>query len=251
MKILIVTVAGMSTRFSESMGEPCLKCLYYRKNIKESLLYQMLHQYREFDKYVIVGGFKYNELAETIEKFYSDYANKLVLVNNKYYDKYGSGYSLYLGMQAALEYTPDEIMFAEGDLFVDRDSFNRVVMNDKSVITVNSETINAKKSVVFYLNTEERVRYIYDVKHNELEISEPFIEIYNSGQIWKFVDYERIRQVFLDMYIEEWYGTNLVFVQKYFSEISRKQYDVIRFNKWINCNTINDFEKMQREMDRS
>lgn len=57
MKVLIITVAGMSTRFSESVGYPCLKCLYYKQDMKESLLYRFLYEYPEFDRYIIVGGF--------------------------------------------------------------------------------------------------------------------------------------------------------------------------------------------------
>ena len=59
MRVLIVTVAGSSGRFSESLGYPCLKCLYHENGIKESLLYQMLHQDGDFDCYVVVGGFQY------------------------------------------------------------------------------------------------------------------------------------------------------------------------------------------------
>ena len=33
-KALIVTVAGMSSRFSESLGRECLKCIYYPNDIK-------------------------------------------------------------------------------------------------------------------------------------------------------------------------------------------------------------------------
>ena len=56
MKVLIITVAGMSTRFSQSVGAPCLKCLYHEGRAKDSLLYRMLHQDGKFDRYVIVGG---------------------------------------------------------------------------------------------------------------------------------------------------------------------------------------------------
>ena len=65
-RILIITVAGMSTRFSQSIGQPCLKCIYYSSDSKESLLYQMLHQPVYFDKYIIVGGYMYDELQKTV-----------------------------------------------------------------------------------------------------------------------------------------------------------------------------------------
>ena len=55
MKVLIITVAGMSTRFSRSVGKPVIKCLYHNKSLKDSLLYILLERSREFDYFIIVG----------------------------------------------------------------------------------------------------------------------------------------------------------------------------------------------------
>ncbi|MDE6913302.1 MAG: hypothetical protein K2P35_06360, partial [Lachnospiraceae bacterium] len=95
MKILIVTVAGMSSRFSQSLGHSCLKCLYYENHIEDSLLYTMLHQDRTFDYYVIVGGFMYDDLKAAIEEEFKEFGDKILLVKNEHYADYGSGYSLY------------------------------------------------------------------------------------------------------------------------------------------------------------
>ena len=103
MKILILTVAGMSTRFSESIGEPCLKCVFYRNNIKESLLYRMLHQNVAFDKYVIVGGYMFEQLKITLEKDFTEFQDKIILVRNERYSDFGSGYSLFLGLRAVID----------------------------------------------------------------------------------------------------------------------------------------------------
>ena len=78
MKILILTVAGLSTRFSESIGEPCLKCIFYRNSIKESLLYRMLHQKEAFDKYVIVGGYMFEQLKTTLENDFTEIQDKII-----------------------------------------------------------------------------------------------------------------------------------------------------------------------------
>ena len=59
MKVLIITVAGMSTRFSRSVGKPVIKCLYHNKSLKDSLLYILLERSREFDYFIIVGGYRY------------------------------------------------------------------------------------------------------------------------------------------------------------------------------------------------
>ena len=68
MKILVVTVAGMARRFSESVGKDFLKCLYYKENPREALLFQMLRQASSFDRYIIVGGFLFEELNRIYRK---------------------------------------------------------------------------------------------------------------------------------------------------------------------------------------
>lgn len=248
LKLLIITVAGMSTRFSGSIGKTCVKCLYHENDIKESLLYQLLHQYDAFDRYIIVGGWRFEELQQALDREYRDLRDKIILVKNDFYEQYGSGYSLCLGLKAAVELHPDEIVFAEGDLFVDHASFAQITELPKPVITVNSDPIDARRSVVFYFDTDSKLHYLYDTGHNALEIREPFTEIHNSGQIWKFICDECFRDTLDSMRDVDWCGTNLVFVQNYFSRMERQDYGMIRFDRWINCNTIADFKKMQKEI---
>lgn len=250
MKVLLITVAGMSTRFSESIGNTCLKCIYHEGNREESLLYQLLSCYSGFDKFVIVGGFRYEELCNEIQEHYSEFSNRIVLVENKEYASYGSGYSLFVGLKKAMEFHPDQIVFAEGDLYVDRETFEGVAVSKKPVLTMTTETINAKKSVVFYLDMNYRIHYLYDLSHSALEIREPFVEIGNSGQVWKFINDDRLQESFQSMSEHDWQGTNLVFIQNYFSQLVPDEYEVLKFKKWINCNTISDFRRVQEENGR-
>lgn len=242
MKILIITVAGMSTRFSQSLKKDCLKCIYYKTDIKESLLYRMISNNLNFDKYIIVGGYMYEHLKSVVENDFSQYLDKIILVNNEQYAEYGSGYSLYKGLKAAMEFDFDEIVFAEGDLYVDVQSFEKIYGSPHNVITINKEPIYADKSVAFYLDTNDTIHYIYSTEHSELEIGEPFKAVFNSGQIWKFVNAERLKTVYKAIEYEEWQGTNLVFVQRYFQTIPSDEYDIIQFKNWVNCNTITDFD---------
>lgn len=244
MKILIVTVAGMSSRFSESLGRPCLKCIYYKESIKESLLYKMLHQNGDFDRYVIVGGFMFDALKVVIEKEFQDFGDKIILVENAHYSDYGSGYSLYLGLAAIQDMDYDEVMFAEGDLFVDTESFKKVCDTPNNVITCNQEAILANKAVAFYYDKNYGIHYIYDTSHSALEIGEPFLGIFNSGQIWKFADADRLRQSIAAISPKEWQSTNLVLIQQYFGGLAQSDYETVTFKKWINCNTIADYEKI-------
>ena len=244
MKILILTVAGMSTRFSESIGEPCLKCVFYRNNIKESLLYRMLHQNVAFDKYVIVGGYMFEQLKITLEKDFTEFQDKIILVRNERYSDFGSGYSLFLGLRAVIDLDFQEIVFAEGDLYVDGESFQKVCTAANNVITYNNDPILADKAVAFYYDSKYQIHYIYDTQHNELKIREPFIGIFNSGQIWKFAQRERIRDIVKTLTEDEYKKTNLIVIQKYFGSLDREQYDMVELKDWINCNTITDFDKI-------
>lgn len=243
MRIMIITAAGMSERFSKSLGRRCLKCIYYTDHFKESLLYRMVHQESRFDKYIIVGGFMYECLKTEIEQNFTDCIDRIILVRNEKYEEYGSGYSLYMGLQRALEFDFDEIVFAEGDLFVDGNSFRKVVDSDKDVITCNKDAILADKAVAFYFDEKYGIHYIYDTEHCSFRITEPFLGIFNSGQIWKFVQADKVRTVYGEIK-DEWKETNLIFVQKYFQKLNREDYDIIQFEKWINCNTFSDFDKI-------
>ena len=247
MRIFLTTVAGSATRFSESVGKPTVKCIYNREDPKKTLLNHMLTQAKDYDLFVVVGGFLISELEDYINNVLSDeFRSKVLLVDNKFYKEYGSGWSLYLGIKAVIEKYGtdfDELLFAEGDLFVDDESFKAVSDSSDSVITINSEAIRAKKAVALYYDLNEVPHYIYDTSHGSLAINEPFTAIYNSGQIWKFTDSELLSRVTNDIPEEGHQGTNLVLINEYFQTLAKngKNINVIPMNTWINCNTINDF----------
>lgn len=247
MRIFLTTVAGSATRFSESVGKPTVKCIYNREDPKKTLLNHMLTQAADYDVFVVVGGFLINELEGYINSVLSEeFRKKILLVNNEFYKEYGSGWSLYLGIKAVFDKYGtdfDELLFAEGDLFVDDDSFKAVSDSKDSVITINSEAIRAKKAVALYYDLNEVPHYIYDTSHGQLAISEPFTAIYNSGQIWKFTDSKLLEKVTNDISDEKHQGTNLVLINEYFQTLAKsgKNIEVIPMKTWINCNTINDF----------
>ena len=243
MRILIITVAGKATRFSESVGFPCLKCLYNENSVEESLLYSMIHQDETFDYYVIVGGFMYEELESAIKRDFADFGDRILLVKNEHYADYGSGYSLYLALLRIKDMDYTEVVFAEGDLYVDRESFRKICENPRNVITCNREPILAQSAVAFYYDTNYGIHYIYDTEHSCLEIKEPFMGIYNSGQIWKFTNADYLKEIMYSLTEKERRGTNLVLIQKYFGGLAGSEYDVITFEDWFNCNTVSDYKK--------
>ena len=247
MKIFLTTVAGSATRFSESVGKPTVKYIYNREDPNKTLLNHMLTQAKDYDVFVIVGGFLISELEKYIDEVLTEeQKNKIILVDNKFYKEYGSGWSLYLGVKAVFDKFGtdfDEILFAEGDLFVDDESMNSVMNTSNSVITINSEAIRAKKAVALYYDLDNVPHYIYDTSHGQLKIDEPFTAIYNSGQIWKFADSRLLFDTTEDIEPSKHEGTNLVLINEYFQRLARagKEIDVIPMKTWINCNTINDF----------
>lgn len=247
MRIFLTTVAGSATRFSESVGKPTVKCIYNREDPNKTLLNHMLTQAKDYDVFVVVGGFLISELESYINNVLSEeFRNKVLLVNNEQYAEFGSGWSLYLGVKAVLDKygtSFSELLFAEGDLFVDDESFGAVADSKSSVITINSEPIRAKKAVALYYDLDEVPHYIYDTSHGQLSINEPFTAVYNSGQIWKFTDSELLGSLMNEMASERHEGTNLVLINEYFQTLAKngKNIDVIPMKTWINCNTINDF----------
>ena len=247
MRVFLTTVAGSATRFSESIGKPTVKCIYNREDPAKTLLNHMLTQASDYDLFVVVGGFLINELEDYINsQLPSEFSDKVMLVNNEQYVEYGSGWSLYLGLDAVLKiYGKDisEVLFAEGDLFVDDDSFSKVALSSNSVITINSEAIKANKAVALYYDLNNVPHYIYDTAHGQLKIDEPFTAVYNSGQIWKFTDISLLSELVLEGDTERFTGTNLVLINEYFQRLANlgKEIDIISMKTWINCNTINDF----------
>lgn len=241
MKVLIVTVAGMARRFAESVGHDCLKCMYQSEAFPEGLLPRLLGQAAAVDRVVLVGGFLYRELCETVAARLPQLLPRITFVENTHYSDYGSGYSLYLGLRAAMEGPFDEIVFAEGDLYLDSESFGKVLQADTDVITMSPDPIFANKAVVFYYDARKMLHYLYDTAHQALEIREPFLGVFNSGQVWKFHQPDRVRRAVEEIPAEEWTGTNLVMIQQYFGGLKEDDYQMIPFRKWINCNTAADF----------
>ena len=217
MKIAIITVAGISSRFNRVSS---------------------------YDKIIVVGGFKFDNLAAYMsENVSAELKEKISLCNNDHYDDLSSGYSLYLGVKEALSYdNVDEILFVEGDLDIDDESFSNVVKSQKNVITYNKEPIYSNKAVVLYQNENDDYKYLFNSDHGLLAIEEPFKAIFNSGQTWKFRDdeiLERANTYFKNNIIED---TNLGIIQKYFDLVDNDEIEVIELNRWVNCNTRDDYK---------
>ena len=246
MRYAIITVAGLSERFNKGYDNPMLKCIYYTNDEKLTLLYSILEKCQGMDKIIIVGGFQYDLLREYVKKYSGDFPFEIELVYNEKFSKYGSGYSLYKGIQICYERKDfSEIIFVEGDLYFDKKTFDEIKTSTYNVITTNDEAICSNKAVALYINAENKIRYIYNTSHGLFKITEPFSEIHNSGQVWKLVDKEKFYRAYESLGETDWQGTNLVFLEKYYNEIETDRIKFLRFSKWINCNSREDYKKIK------
>lgn len=246
MNYLIITVAGTATRFNKDTDKETLKCLFYKGEPKYSLLSQIFANCSLYDKYIIVGGYLFEQLKQFIENELSEYSDKITLIYNEHYNDYGSGYSLYKGIKSIT--IPGYITFVEGDLFFSESDFRPVYDSDIDVITINRDPIYSNKAVALYINTEGSPRYIYDTNHKALMIHEPFTAIFNSGQIWKFTSFDKLLKVIDNLTNDQLRGTNLEIIQAYFSNVNSQDYKLITFNRWYNCNTVADYNFVRRLM---
>lgn len=240
--ILIVTVAGTSSRFSKSVGRETLKCIYNEEGHTKTILGELLDASKEFfDSIIIVGGFQFILLTEFIEARNDD---KLHLVMNEHFHDFGSNYSLYLGLLKAFENEDcGAVVFSEGDLILDSESFMKICLNSHDVITANNEIIVANKSVAFYQNIRGEIKYIYDQGHTSLSIGEPFTLLANSGQVWKFTHIENLRKIVQRQTESDFLDSNLNIIEKYFGTGQTDQLEILSFKKWHNCNTVEDYRR--------
>ena len=244
MKSLIITVAGMSSRFNRDTKEDVLKCLYHEGNTGLSLLSQQVHKvYGLVDEIIVVGGYRYEDLVAFIRQELNDVNSKIKCIFNEHYHDYGSGYSLLKGIEFVSD-GADEITFIEGDLFFSTESVTKIINSPNDVISVNDEPIKSNKAVAFYFDVAYYPHYIYDTSHSCLEIHEPFTAIYNSGQMWKFKNPIRVREICQFLTPEQKQGTNLEIIQKYFGSIRESLLEIVRVKDWYNCNTVADYRNV-------
>lgn len=244
MRAVIITVAGISSRFNEgvSEAEKELKAIYTESDRRCTLLYHLLKKCSYADRIIIVGGYKFDSLKHYCFGIEDRLKNKIELVYNEHYKDLSSGYSLYLGLQEAFKFNPEEILFVEGDLNIDAPSFERIVNAENSVLTYTYEPIHADKAVVLYIDDKNQFRYAFNSSHGLLSIDTPFSCILNSGQTWKFTDVSTLRRAAEKFYLETKDGTNLCIIQNYLD--SSVTVELIALDHWTNCNTKDDYRKI-------
>lgn len=248
MRIAIITIAGISSRFNMDVPEEQKKhkIIYYEKNFKNSLLYHLLEKCIFADKIILVGGNKYEEVKEYCSNLPENIKEKIYLVYNEHYSDYTSGYSLYVGIDETFKkYSDiDEILFVEGDLDIDNESFQKVIRSRRNVLTYSYEPIYANKAVVLYKNGNNEFKYAFNSEHGLLKIDEAFSLMLNSGQIWKFINIDLLKVANEKFFKEDKNGTNLKIIQNYIDLLKGEMFELIGLCRWTNCNTKEDYRKI-------
>lgn len=244
MKTAVITAAGISSRFNAGVPEKDrkLKAIYSESDSKNTLLYHLLQKCIFADRIIVVGGYKFKNLTEYCEGLEQELQKKICLVFNEYYEELSSGYSLYLGLQESFKYGAEEIVFVEGDLDIDQESFTKVVQSEKSVLTYNYEPIYADKAVVLYKNHNNKFCYSFNAEHGLLSIQSPFSCIFNSGQLWKFTEMEVLKKAGRQFLEDCRDGTNLYIIQKYLD--AGVEVELTDLKQWTNCNTKKDYKEI-------
>ena len=250
MKSLIITVAGTSSRFNRDTKTDVLKCLYYEGGAQYSLLYQQVCKVYDYvDDIIIVGGYKYEDLVLFVDNQLKEFRSKIRLIYNEHYLDYGSGYSLIKGLDIVSKQA-QEVIFIEGDLFFDKTSLLELINSYKDVISINNETIKADKAVALYFDANHYPHYLYDTQHSCLSINEPFTAIYNSAQMWKFINVDKLQKIRQSLTPDQLKGTNLVTIQLYFEDLLEESIDIIRIKDWYNCNTVEDYLAVYNQLTK-
>lgn len=246
MTYAVITVAGISSRFNHGEETPVLKCIYHTGDIKKTLLFSILKKCYGCKGVIVVGGYQFKELEKYTEDLRGEFPFEIDVICNPYYETYGSGYSLKIGLQECYSKKDcTDVVFIEGDLFFDDESLAYIINGKKSIFTVNSDPIMSKKAVAVYVNEQNEIKYLYNTQHGLFLLTEPFSEIYNSGQVWKFSERNAAVQVMAEMEETEWHGTNLCFVERYFNHVSRENVEIVKFKRWMNCNTREDYRNCE------
>ena len=248
MRIAIITIAGISGRFNQGIPEAQKrhKIIYFEKDYKHTMLYHLLEKCLFADRIILVGGNKYEDVKKYCGLLPEVMKSRIDIVYNEHYSDLASGYSLYIGLDELFKkYSDiDEVLFVEGDLDIDNESFEKVIDSKKNVLTYSHEPIYSNKAVVLYRNGQNKYRYAFNSSHGLLKIDEAFSLILNSGQVWKFTNADRLREANEKFFTEEKEGTNLIIIQNYIDLLNNEDFELIDLYRWTNCNTRDDYRKI-------
>ena len=193
---------------------------------------------------IVVGGYRYQDLQRAI----GEYKGRSVeLVYNPRWQDSGSMYSLYYGALASAG--ASEILFCEGDIITDNESFRQLAAARKDSFAIAREPVFADRSVAAYQGWDDRLYYLFDTDHGALTFPARIKAIFHSAQAWKIQDAEAFMRLNGQLTETERRGTNLVLIERYFQRHAFRELRPVTLEHWINCNTREDFARYERQKD--
>ena len=103
-RAVIILCAGTSSRFSKSLNQEVLKVIYHENQPTKTILaYQLNSLKNAFNKIIIVGGYRIEELKNYVGDYFSNLEH-IEIVNNRKFETDGTGYSFQLGINALKEH---------------------------------------------------------------------------------------------------------------------------------------------------
>lgn len=250
MKDIVITCAGGSTRFSNSVNAQAHKSIYKADGQVRCLLEWQIDtalSSENVNKIIVVVGFLHTQVEEFIKSKYPN-NDRIVIVDNKQWSSTGSNLSMCLGLLACKDTKAHSILCVEGDLYAS--NFKELIeakstgsfcatTNGHSTIDSNVDVLGivSKTSVGFQTSFEYSRNhsafdyiYFYDV-----------VTLFPSGQMWEIatpnIDFDKVAKS-AELFPNE---TNLEILQHF--SFRRSPMAPFELKDWINCNTITELLK--------
>ena len=247
MKDVVITCAGGSTRFSNSVNCPAHKSIYKADGQTKCLLEWQIDtalSSENVNKIIIVVGFQNTQVEDFIKSKYPN-NERIITVNNEQWNTTGSNLSMCLGLLACKNTKADSILCVEGDLYASNfkvliecpsTSDFRSTTNGHSTIYSNVDVLG----IISKTSSGFRTSFEYSTDHSEFKSINFYnaVTIFPSGQMWeiatKKIDFDKVTKC-AEMFPSK---TNLEILQ-HFSSSKSPMYP-FELKDWVNCNTITE-----------
>lgn len=250
MKNVVITCAGGSTRFSNSVNAPVHKSIYKAKDQVRCLLEWQIDtalSSKNVNKIIVVVGFQNTQVEDFVKSTYGN-DERIVIVNNELWSTTGSNLSMCLGLLACKNTKADSILCVEGDLYASnfRDLIDTPSTTSFLSTTNGHSTIDSNVDVLGIISktsTGFQTSFEYSTNHSVFENINFYnaVTLFPSGQMWELAT-EKINFDIVAKSAEIFPNkTNLEVLQHF----SYSELPMIPFilTDWINCNTITELIK--------
>lgn len=252
MKDIVITCAGGSVRFSNSVKCLAHKSIYKAKNQVRCLLEWQIDtalSSKNVNNIIVVVGFLNNWIEEFIKSSYPN-NERITIINNEKWSTTGSNLSMCLGLLACKNTKADSILCVEGDLYAS--NFKELIeypstkgfrstTNGHSTVVSNVDVLG----IISKENKSFKTYFEYSRDHSVFSKIdyEKVVMLFPSGQMWEIatdkIDFDKVSKS-AEMFPEK---TNLEVLQLFSINSMLIELTPFPLKDWINCNTISELLK--------